>query len=52
MEVYEALVTKYDIVLTPSGGGLRDKQLRVGHLGNLTLEDLADLIEKLNGELK
>ena len=51
MEVYEALVSKYDIVLTPSGGGLRDKQLRVGHLGNLTIEDLADLIEKLNGEL-
>ena len=51
MEVYEALVTKYDIVLTPSGGALRNKQLRVGHLGNLTLEDLADLIEKLNGEL-
>ena len=51
-EVYEALISKYDIVLTPSGGALRDKQLRVGHLGNLTLEDLEDLADKLGEELE
>lgn len=49
--VYEAIKEKYDIILTPSGGDWKDKQLRVGHLGNLTLDDYDDLIEKLRGEL-
>lgn len=49
--VYEALREKYGIVLTPSGGDWKDLQLRVGHLGNLTLGDYDDLIEKLKGEL-
>ena len=49
--VYEALKEKYNIILTPSGGDWKDKQLRVGHLGNLNLEDYDDLIDKLKGEL-
>lgn len=50
--VYDALREKYDITLTPSGGDWKDKQLRVGHLGNLTLGDYDDLVLKLRGELK
>lgn len=49
--VYEALKDKYDIILTPSGGDWKNKQLRVGHLGNLTLADYDELAEKLRGEL-
>ena len=49
--VYDALREKYDITLTPSGGDWKDKQLRVGHLGNLTLGDYDDLVLKLRGEL-
>ena len=49
--VYEALREKYDITLTPSGGDWKEKQLRVGHLGNLTLGDYDDLVLKLRGEL-
>ena len=45
--VYTELVEKYDIYLTPSGGALKDVQLRVGHLGNLSLEDFDDLIAKM-----
>ena len=50
--VYEALRSKYGIVLTPSGGAIKDKQLRVGHMGNLALEDLDVLAEKLGEELR
>ncbi len=49
--VYTALKEKYEVFLTPSGGDWKDKQLRVGHLGNLTLEDYDDLVHKLIGEL-
>ncbi|MEG1408032.1 MAG: aminotransferase class V-fold PLP-dependent enzyme, partial [Ruthenibacterium sp.] len=50
-EIYRNLKEKYGIILTPSGGILQSKQLRVGHLGNLELEDYDDLIEKLEKEL-
>ena len=50
-DVYEAMKKKYEIILTPSGGGWKDKQLRVGHLGNLMLDDYDDLVQKLRGEL-
>lgn len=49
--VYESLKKKYDIVLTPSGGDWKNKQLRIGHLGNLTLKDYDELVQKLKGEL-
>ncbi len=49
--VYENIKEKYDIFLTPSGGDWKEKQLRVGHLGNLSLEDYDDLIDKLTGEI-
>lgn len=48
--IYENLKEKYEIILTPSGGNIKDRQLRVGHLGNLTLEDYDYLIEKMKEE--
>lgn len=50
-KLYENLKEKYGIVLTPSGGNIKSKQLRVGHLGNLTLNDYDFLFEKLRKEL-
>lgn len=47
MEVYEALKNQYDIVLTPNGGTLAQTVLRVGHLGNHTIEDNIFLIEHM-----
>lgn len=38
-EVYQNLKNDYGLVLTPSGGELADKLLRVGHLGALTNRD-------------
>ncbi len=46
-EIYKHLKEEYYIVLCPSGGGLKDKLLRVGHLGNLKPEDNSKLIEAL-----
>ncbi len=50
-EIYTKFKEKYDIYLTPSGGELKNKQLRVGHLGNLELCDYDLLIELLKKEL-
>lgn len=49
--IYEELRKKYGLVLTPSGGHWKDLQLRVGHLGALTLQDYDYLTEILKGEL-
>lgn len=38
---------RYGIYLTPSGGEIGEKLLRVGHIGDLTIEDNIDLINKL-----
>lgn len=46
-EVYETLKSDYELVLTPSGGALENRILRVGHLGNHTIEDNAELIAAL-----
>lgn len=37
--VYEKLKTQYNIILTPCGGELKDKLVRVGHIGNHSLEE-------------
>ena len=46
-EIYQTLKEKYGLVLTPSGGSLADKMLRVGHLGALTHSDYDKLSEAL-----
>lgn len=46
-EVYQYLKEHYDIYVTPSGGDLKTKVLRVGHLGDVTLSDYDALCEKI-----
>ncbi len=51
-ELFENLEKKYDITILPSGGELRDTLFRVGHLGNLSVEDNKKLIDALKKELE
>lgn len=44
---YEKLISDYGIVVNPCGGDFADRMLRVGHMGNLTLEDNDRLVEAL-----
>ncbi len=44
-EVYETLKRDYDVFVTPNGGELSKTVIRVGHLGNHTVEDNKMLIE-------
>ncbi len=44
-EVYETLKKEYDVFVTPNGGDLAKTVIRVGHLGNHTVEDNIMLIE-------
>lgn len=46
--VFRHLKDKYDIFVTPNGGDLRDTVFRVGHIGNLSLDDTRVLIEALH----
>lgn len=46
-KVYENLKYNYGLVLTPNGGELADKVLRVGHLGCHTLEENDVLVKAL-----
>ncbi len=45
--IFAGLREGYDLVLTPSGGDLADRMLRVGHLGHHTVADNAVLVEAL-----
>ena len=51
-EVYEALKRDYGVFVTPNGGELAKTVIRVGHLGNHTIEDNKMLIELFNRILK
>lgn len=44
---YEKLIADYQITVNPNGGEVSDRMLRVGHMGNLTVEDNDILIEAL-----
>ena len=46
-EIFNIMKDRYGIYLTPSGGEIGEKLLRVGHIGDLTIEDNIDLINKL-----
>ena len=46
-KVFETLKDERGIMLTPSGGELADKLLRVGHLGNLSEADYDELLAEL-----
>ena len=45
--VVKHLREKYQICVNPCGGELATKLLRVSHIGNTTIEDIDDLLEKL-----
>lgn len=47
VSVYEKLKDKYGIYVTPSGGDLKNQLLRVGHLGNQSLDDYEELLLRL-----
>lgn len=50
-EVYQALKTKYRMIVNPSGGELGKKIFRVAHIGNHTIEDNDQLISAIKGIL-
>ena len=47
-EIVDKLKIDYDIWVNPNGGELADKMFRVGHIGDLTIEDNDKLIEAFN----
>lgn len=50
-DVYKRLKDEYELVLTPSGGDLKNTMLRVGHIGNLSIKDYDLLIVALKETL-
>lgn len=44
-DIVDALKTDYDIWVNPNGGEIGNKMFRVGHIGNLTIEDNDKLIK-------
>jgi aspartate aminotransferase-like enzyme len=46
-KVYEILCNEYGLMLTPNGGELADKVLRVGHIGNHTIAENDEIITAL-----
>jgi len=46
-EIYKRLRKEFSITVTPNGGSLKDKVFRVGHIGNLSIEDNERLISSL-----
>ena len=48
LEIVDKLKLEYDIWVNPNGGELADKMFRVGHIGDLTIEDNDELVKALN----
>lgn len=46
-KIFEILEKQYEIWICPNGGDLKEKIFRVGHLGNLTVDDNRRLVEAL-----
>lgn len=51
-EVIQTLKDRYRIFVNPCGGDLADKLLRVTHIGNTTLKDIDEMLEKLMLSIK
>lgn len=47
LDVFDIMKNKYGKMLTPSGGEIGKKLLRVGHLGEMKLSDYEELIREL-----
>lgn len=46
-EIVQILKNKYQLFVNPCGGEMSDKMFRVSHIGNITLSDIDDLLEKM-----
>ncbi|MCH5275696.1 MAG: alanine--glyoxylate aminotransferase family protein [Lachnospiraceae bacterium] len=46
-EMYTRLKDDYGLVVTPNGGALENTIIRVGHLGNVVLEDYEELLKAM-----
>lgn len=46
-DIFEELHSKYDITVTPSGGDLKGRLIRIGHIGNLEKSDYDALLDAL-----
>jgi aspartate aminotransferase-like enzyme len=46
-DVYSGLAARFNLVVTPNGGQLRDRIFRVGHMGNLTAADMETVAHAL-----
>ena len=46
-DIFSILKDEYGIWICPNGGDLAEKVFRVGHLGNLTIEDYKTLVDAL-----
>ncbi len=51
-DVVNMLREKFSLYINPCGGDLADKLCRVSHIGNTTIEDIDNLIEKMENVLK
>lgn len=51
-ELVKHLRDKYQLCVNPCGGELADKLFRVSHIGNTSIEDIDDLIEKILCSIK
>ena len=51
-DVIQVLKDKYNIFVNPCGGKLADVLLRVSHIGNTSIADIDDLIEKMQLAIK
>ncbi len=46
-ELVKHLRDKYKLCVNPCGGDMADKMFRVSHIGNTSIDDIDDLVEKL-----
>ena len=46
-QVIQILKNKYRIFVNPCGGDLATKLMRISHIGNTTIEDIDELLEKM-----
>lgn len=46
-EMVEELKNKYQLYINPCSGEMAEKLLRVAHIGNTTIEDIDDLLDKM-----
>lgn len=46
-KIYQRIIEKNDMYVTPSGGALENHLLRVGHLGSLGLKDYDELLDAI-----